>query len=159
MDLGALDAWRELPAAQQPQWPDHTAVAAVTSEMARIPPLVFAGECDSLKERLAAVARGDAFVLQGGDPNDNGSGGPGYEVVGRVPEGYSYKLGDVAMAKTSDAVGGTAGSQFFLISGAQGEQLPGEYGLRCEDDMVIAASGPAELLTPGFQVSLEKPLG
>lgn len=70
-----------------------------------------------------------AFVLQGGDPSNNGSGGPGYEVVGRVPEGYSYKLGDVAMAKTSNAVGGTAGSQFFLISGAQGEQLPTEYGL------------------------------
>jgi cyclophilin family peptidyl-prolyl cis-trans isomerase len=69
------------------------------------------------------------FVLQGGDPNNNGTGDPGYEVVGKVPAGYAYKLGDVAMAKTSVAVGGTAGSQFFLISGAQGEQLDTEYGL------------------------------
>src|SRR5499433_2682256 len=67
MDLGVLDAWRDLPAAQQPQWPDQAAVAAVTSEIARIPPLVFAGECDNLTQRLAAVARGEAFVLQGGD--------------------------------------------------------------------------------------------
>jgi cyclophilin family peptidyl-prolyl cis-trans isomerase len=69
------------------------------------------------------------FVLQGGDPNNNGTGDPGYQVVGQVPMGYAYKLGDVAMAKTSDAISGTAGSQFFLISGAQGEQLGTQYGL------------------------------
>jgi 3-deoxy-7-phosphoheptulonate synthase len=67
MTGGVLDGWRERPAAQQPDWPDPAAVAAVTSEMARIPPLVFAGECDTLKQRLASVARGEAFVLQGGD--------------------------------------------------------------------------------------------
>ena len=37
--------------------------------------------------------------------------------------------------------------------------IAGEFGLRCEDDMVITAEGPAQLLSPGFQVSLEKPLG
>jgi 3-deoxy-7-phosphoheptulonate synthase len=61
------ETWRALPAAQQPDWPDPAAVAAVTAELARIPPLVFAGECDTLKDRLASVARGEAFVLQGGD--------------------------------------------------------------------------------------------
>jgi 3-deoxy-7-phosphoheptulonate synthase len=64
---GDLDAWRELPAAQQPEWPDPAAVRAVTAELEEQPPLVFAGEADQLKERLAAVARGEAFVLQGGD--------------------------------------------------------------------------------------------
>jgi 3-deoxy-7-phosphoheptulonate synthase len=64
---GSLDAWRDRPAAQQPDWPDPAAVTAVTSELARIPPLVFAGECDTLTERLASVARGEAFILQGGD--------------------------------------------------------------------------------------------
>ena len=39
----------------------------MTDELAGLPPLVFAGECDVLRERLAAVARGEAFVLQGGD--------------------------------------------------------------------------------------------
>jgi 3-deoxy-7-phosphoheptulonate synthase len=67
MTGSVLDAWRDRPASQQPDWPDPAAVAAVTSELARIPPLVFAGECDTLKERLASVARGEAFVLQGGD--------------------------------------------------------------------------------------------
>jgi 3-deoxy-7-phosphoheptulonate synthase len=64
---GVLDAWRDRPASQQPDWPDPAAVAAVTRELARIPPLVFAGECDTLKQRLASVTRGEAFVLQGGD--------------------------------------------------------------------------------------------
>jgi 3-deoxy-7-phosphoheptulonate synthase len=59
--------WRDLPAAQQPQWPDPDALTAVTAELAALPPLVFAGECDLLTERLAAVSRGEAFVLQGGD--------------------------------------------------------------------------------------------
>jgi cyclophilin family peptidyl-prolyl cis-trans isomerase len=69
------------------------------------------------------------FVLQGGDPNDNGTGGPGYQVVGKVPPGYQYKVGDVAMAKTAAAPNGSGGSQFFLISGAQGAALPPQYGL------------------------------
>jgi 3-deoxy-7-phosphoheptulonate synthase len=64
---GELDAWRERPAAQQPDWPDPEHVREVAAEIAGQPPLVFAGECDQLKERLAAVAEGEAFVLQGGD--------------------------------------------------------------------------------------------
>jgi 3-deoxy-7-phosphoheptulonate synthase len=59
--------WRGLPASQQPEWPDDGRLKAVTSELARLPPLVFAGECELLRERLAAVTRGEAFVLQGGD--------------------------------------------------------------------------------------------
>jgi 3-deoxy-7-phosphoheptulonate synthase len=60
-------SWRQLPAAQQPDWPDPDRLAAVTAELAQLPPLVFAAECDQLTERLAAVAQGEAFVLQGGD--------------------------------------------------------------------------------------------
>ncbi|WP_329119714.1 class II 3-deoxy-7-phosphoheptulonate synthase [Streptomyces sp. NBC_01465] len=63
----SFDSWRGLPAAQQPQWPDPPALRSVTDELASYPPLVFAGECDLLKDRLAAVARGEAFLLQGGD--------------------------------------------------------------------------------------------
>jgi 3-deoxy-7-phosphoheptulonate synthase len=55
------------PAAHQPDWPDRAALDAVTARLRLLPPLVFAGECDALKERLGAVARGEAFLLQGGD--------------------------------------------------------------------------------------------
>jgi 3-deoxy-7-phosphoheptulonate synthase len=56
-----------LPAAQQPAWPDPTHLTDVAERLRRLPPLVFAGECDTLRGRLAAVARGEAFLLQGGD--------------------------------------------------------------------------------------------
>jgi 3-deoxy-7-phosphoheptulonate synthase len=63
----ALDRWRDLPALQQPSWPDRAAVAAVYETLSQVPPLVQPGECDVLRERLAQVARGEAFLLQGGD--------------------------------------------------------------------------------------------
>jgi len=69
------------------------------------------------------------FVIQGGDPNGDGTGGPGYSVTKAPPAGYAYKLGDVAMAKTQDEPPGAAGSQFFVISGPDGEQLPPDYGV------------------------------
>jgi 3-deoxy-7-phosphoheptulonate synthase len=54
-------------AAQQPDWPDPAVVVEVVEQLRVLPPLVFAGECDALKARLGEVARGEAFLLQGGD--------------------------------------------------------------------------------------------
>lgn len=62
-----LDAYRTLEAKQQPSWPDAEAARAASASLATQPPLVFAGEADQLRERLAAAARGEAFLLQGGD--------------------------------------------------------------------------------------------
>ena len=56
-----------LVAAQQPTWPDAAAVKEAIAELESFPPLVFAGECDNLKAKIAQAARGDAFWLQGGD--------------------------------------------------------------------------------------------
>src|ERR1700759_3259483 len=69
------------------------------------------------------------FVIQGGDPTGTGSGGPGYEVVEAPPKNLKYTIGTVAMAKTSTAPSGTAGSQFYIVTGPQGETLPPEYAL------------------------------
>ncbi|GGF38171.1 phospho-2-dehydro-3-deoxyheptonate aldolase [Marmoricola endophyticus] len=60
-DLHALGA------AQQPTYPDPDALAASVARLRTLPPLVFAGECDDLREKMAAVGRGEAFLLQGGD--------------------------------------------------------------------------------------------
>jgi peptidyl-prolyl cis-trans isomerase B (cyclophilin B) len=69
------------------------------------------------------------FVLQGGDPEGTGAGGPGFSTVKAPPADYVYALGDLAMAKTQAEAAGTGGSQFFVISGAQGQQLPPEYAI------------------------------
>jgi 3-deoxy-7-phosphoheptulonate synthase len=61
------DSWRTKPAAQQPSYGDEAALARVMKEMASLPPLVTSWEVENLKSNLAKAARGDAFVLQGGD--------------------------------------------------------------------------------------------
>jgi 3-deoxy-7-phosphoheptulonate synthase len=81
---GELDIWRERPTAQRPDWPDPAQLSAVEAELAEQPPLVFAGECDQLKDRLAAVARGEAFVLQGGDCAETFSGSTADAVNSRL---------------------------------------------------------------------------
>jgi len=56
--VAGLDHWRTLPIKQQPSWPDADAVAAASAELATQPPLVFAGEVDILRDRLAEAASG-----------------------------------------------------------------------------------------------------
>ena len=68
------------------------------------------------------------FVIQGGDPTQSGSGGPGYSTVDPPAAGAAYTKGAVAMAKTASEPAGTAGSQFFVVTGADAG-LPPEYAL------------------------------
>jgi len=82
--VAGLDYWRELPIKQQPHWPDATAVAAASAELATLPPLVFAGEVDILRERLARAARGDAFLLQGGDCAETFAGATAEQIRNRL---------------------------------------------------------------------------
>lgn len=65
-DFG-LDNYLKLEAKQQPTWADLEVLEQVKKDLAVQPPLVFAGEVDTLRERLAQAARGEAFLLQGGD--------------------------------------------------------------------------------------------
>jgi peptidyl-prolyl cis-trans isomerase B (cyclophilin B) len=69
------------------------------------------------------------FVIQGGDPLGNGTGGPGYSVVEAPPANLKYTKGTVAMAKSAGEAPGTSGSQFYVVTGPQGEELPPEYAL------------------------------
>lgn len=82
--IAGLDHWRTLPIKQQPQWPDSAAVAEAVSELAGMPPLVFAGEVDMLRDRLARAARGDAFLLQGGDCAETFAGATADQIRNRV---------------------------------------------------------------------------
>jgi cyclophilin family peptidyl-prolyl cis-trans isomerase len=65
------------------------------------------------------------FVIQGGDPQGTGSGGPGYEFEDELPQ-EGYKIGSLAMANSGP---NTNGSQFFIITGNEGAQLPSKYNL------------------------------
>jgi len=68
----------------------------------------------------------NGFVCQGGDPDGNGRGGPGYKFVDELPKPGKYQIGSLAMANAGP---NTNGSQFFLISGPSGVGLPPAYSL------------------------------
>ncbi|MGC8481742.1 MAG: 3-deoxy-7-phosphoheptulonate synthase, partial [Acidimicrobiales bacterium] len=59
--------WKNFPLAQQPDWPDPSAVEAVEKELSNFPPLVVPAEINQLTEALARASRGEAFLLQAGD--------------------------------------------------------------------------------------------
>jgi peptidyl-prolyl cis-trans isomerase B (cyclophilin B) len=84
------------------------------------------------------------FVIQGGDPEGTGMGGPGYSTVDAPPKDTQYVKGLVAMAKTGNEPAGTSGSQFFVVTGAN-VGLPPDYAVlgRVTDglDVVEAIDG------------------
>jgi cyclophilin family peptidyl-prolyl cis-trans isomerase len=68
------------------------------------------------------------FVIQGGDPTGQGTGGPGYSTHDKPPKNARYTRGVVAMAKTQSEPPGTAGSQFYVVTGADAG-LPPDYAV------------------------------
>ena len=69
------------------------------------------------------------FVIQGGDPTQSGSGGPGYKTVDAPPADTKYTEGVVAMAKSQNEAPGTSGSQFFVVSGPDAATLTPDYAV------------------------------
>lgn len=67
MTIPDLEALRGLGPAQQPAYEDPAALERAVARLRTMPPLVFAGECDDLKDKIAAVSRGESFMLMGGD--------------------------------------------------------------------------------------------
>jgi peptidyl-prolyl cis-trans isomerase B (cyclophilin B) len=91
------------------------------------------------------------FVIQGGDPKGDGSGGPGYTIAETPPQDLTYGKGVVAMAKTETEPAGTSGSQFFVVTG-EDAGLPPDYALlgkvtkgqEVVDKIGVAQVGPDE---------------
>ena len=98
------------------------------------------------------------FVIQGGDPDGTGRGGPGYRFGDELPAPGRYEVGSLAMANAGPD---TNGSQFFIVSGPSGAGLPPQYSLFGKVvaglDVVAAldAVGSAGAGTPKERVSIE----
>jgi len=71
-------------AAQQPAWPDQSSLEKAVLELKSLPPLVFAGECDNLKSKIAEAADGKAFWLQGGDCAETFAGATADSIRNRI---------------------------------------------------------------------------
>lgn len=105
----------------------------------------------------------DGFVIQGGDPLGDGTGGPGYKVTETPPADAAYTRGVVAMAKAGNEAAGTSGSQFFIVTG-EDTGLPPDYAIvgevtkgmdTVERIAAIGSSGPPAD-TPLEPVVIEK---
>lgn len=96
------------------------------------------------------------FVIQGGDPRGDGTGGPGYTVREPPPQRTTYRTGLVAMAKTGVEPPGTSGSQFFVVTAPADAGLPPDYavlGEVTEGLDVVEAIG--ELGDPATELPLQ----
>jgi cyclophilin family peptidyl-prolyl cis-trans isomerase len=82
------------------------------------------------------------FVIQGGDPKGDGTGGPGYSVTEPPPQDTTYSRGLVAMAKTAVEPPGASGSQFFVVTAPADAGLPPDYAVLGEitDGMDVVES-------------------
>ncbi|SDH62536.1 3-deoxy-D-arabinoheptulosonate-7-phosphate synthase [Sinosporangium album] len=128
-----LDSWRELPAAQQPEWPDRDELTRVVGKLAVAPPLVFAGECDQLKTELAAVVRGDAFVLQGGDCAETFAGATAEAVRNKIKTLLQMAIvltyaGSVPVVKIGRMAGQFAKPRSSSVEVRDGAELPAYRG-------------------------------
>ena len=83
-DDHGLDNWRELHIDQQPTWSEHEDFESTIAELNSVPPLVFAGEVDAMRQALGEVAEGRAFLLQGGDCAETFAGATADKISGRV---------------------------------------------------------------------------
>jgi peptidyl-prolyl cis-trans isomerase B (cyclophilin B) len=83
---------------------------------------------DGLTFHRIAKPGGNDFVIQGGDPEGTGNGGPGYSVVEAPPKNTKYTRYVAAMAKTATEAAGTSGSQFFIVT-APDAGLPPDYAV------------------------------
>jgi cyclophilin family peptidyl-prolyl cis-trans isomerase len=111
---------------------------------------------DGLAFNRIAKPGGNDFVIQGGDPQGNGEGGPGYIVVETPPRGIRYRRYIVAMAKRPDQPPGTSGSQFFIVTAADAGLDP-VYALLGE---VIGDKSAVQRIAavPADPAALEAPL-
>ena len=69
------------------------------------------------------------FVIQGGDPTQAGSGGPGYQTVDPPPAGSKYTRASSRWRRLGAEAAGTSGSQFFVVSGPNAGTLPPDYAI------------------------------
>ena len=120
--------------------PDRTYVATVATNCGTFAIEVAVEESPRTSASFVALARdgfydglgfhriAPGFVIQGGDPAGNGSGGPGYKTRDVPPDDVVYSEGVVAMAKGEQEPAGTGGSQFFVVTGADAG-LPADYAV------------------------------
>ena len=126
-------SWRDMPAAQQPLYPDAVALRKVESQLDGMPPLVSIGEVDALRRQLAKASRGEAFLLQGGDCAESFSqfSAEGIQDLFKVLMQMAVVLayaGSVPVVKVGRLAGQFAKPRSADFEEKQGQRLPSYRG-------------------------------
>src|SRR3954470_6041319 len=156
--LGSFDwepaSWRSRAAAHQPDWPDMVELDEVTDELRRMPPLVFAGEARSLRESLAAVSRGDGFLLHAGDCAESFAEFTAdnirdkLKVILQMSVVLTYSTG-VPTVKIGRIAGQFAKPRSSPVEKRDGQELPSYFGDIVNDyafDAISRRPDPARML-------------
>ena len=155
----APSSWRDLPAAQQPEWPDVHALEQSLKTLSGLPPLVFAGEARSLKHALSEVAAGEAFLLQAGDCAESfndftaDSIRDKLKVILQMAVVLTYGAG-VPVVKVGRIAGQFAKPRTSATETVDGRELPSFRGHIVNDDAPTDAArlpDPARMLTAYHQ--------
>ncbi len=146
--------WPDLPAAQQPHWPDASALDDARSRLASLPPLVFAGECDDLRERLAVASRGEAFVLMGGDCAERFSGANADEIRAKLKTvlqmavvlTYGASMPVVKIGRIAGQYAKPRSNEFETIDGVEYPSYRGDAVNDLSADVVARIPDPMRLV-------------
>lgn len=158
-NVWAPSSWRDLPAAQQPDWPDIHALEQSLKTLSGLPPLVFAGEARSLKQALSEVAAGEAFLLQAGDCAESfndftaDSIRDKLKVILQMAVVLTYGAG-VPVVKLGRIAGQFAKPRTSATETVDGRELPSFRGHIVNDDAPTDAArvpDPARMLTAYHQ--------
>ena len=129
----SLDALHALNPMQQPTYTDQTEVAEVIARLRKLPPLVFAGECDDLRIKMASVAAGEAFLLQGGDCAETFEGVTAANIQGKLRTLLSMAVvltyaAQVPIVKLGRLAGQYAKPRSSALESRNGVSLPAYRG-------------------------------
>ena len=136
-EIPTLPALHALNPPQQPDYADADAVAQVVAKLRTLPPLVFAGECDELRTKMASVAAGEAFILQGGDCAETFDGVTAANIQGKLRTLLSMAVvltyaAQVPIVKVGRMAGQFAKPRSSATETREGVTLPAYRGRRGE---------------------------
>src|SRR5215208_5887233 len=147
----SLDALHALNPVQQPVYTDQTDVSEVITRLRKLPPLVFAGECDDLQIKMGSVAAGEAFLLQGGDCAETFEGVAAANIQGKLRTLLSMAVvltyaAQVPIVKLGRLAGQYAKPRSSAMESRNGVSLPAYRG-----DAVNGADFTADAREPDPQ--------
>src|SRR5262245_39769649 len=142
------NSWQQKAAAQMPVYPDPVALQSAVAQLGRLPPLVTSWEIENLKQQLAAVTRGERFLLQGGDCSESFEDCESETIAGKLKILLQMSLVLVQGARKRVIRVGRIAGQYAKPRSAETETRAGVTLPSHRGDMINRAGFSAQERTP-----------